>query len=229
MHSKKWLGTNMNQCFVVVFAREPQEGRVKTRLAESIGAQKACHIYETLLTHTLDVLNCTDHELIVYLTDESNRCFLQDSKYPDNLSIRQQSLGDLGNKMRTMFEELFAEGAGKIVLVGSDCPWLSSKHINQAFYYLTNNDVVLGPADDGGYYLIGLSKKCLDLFSGVEWSTAKVLEQTKALILQHHLSYRELETLSDVDYIEDIRRYFNNVKSVPQTLRPIALIEGLNI
>jgi rSAM/selenodomain-associated transferase 1 len=198
-----------------VFAREPQAGKVKTRLAKSIGDGPAKDLYEAMLTYTLNTLSKTNSEIYVYLTEESNPNFLKPPKYPGNLATRHQITGDLGAKMFTFFQDRFKEGAQKVVLVGSDCPYLKPQHLSQAFEALKTNDLVFGPAADGGYYLIGQSKEPKNIFEDINWSTETVLQETLEIAKKNNWTQQQLETLSDIDFLEDWQKYIKETPELP--------------
>lgn len=205
----------------VVFAREPEVGKVKTRLAQSIGASKACEAYRLMLVYTLEILQSSDAPVIVYLTPESKTDFLREKSFPKGFHVRKQVEADLGEKMHSMFDDMFAEGHDQVVLVGSDCPALSVGHIQRAFTNLNKYDCVFGPAVDGGYYLVGQSACSRNVFEGISWSTETVMQETRELLARQGWSYGELDKLSDVDYIEDLRLFFASHESIPQTLKAI--------
>ncbi|WP_395712091.1 TIGR04282 family arsenosugar biosynthesis glycosyltransferase [Reyranella sp.] len=189
-------------CHLVIFARAPQAGRVKRRLAREIGVLAATRFYRTLLATTLRTLTA-DRRWRVWL-------FVT----PDNslghpiwrgLRRRRQGHGDLGQRMRLPFDTL---PPGPVVLVGSDIPAMRSHHIARAFALLARSDLVLGPATDGGYWLIGarrLRPLPHALFAGVRWSTPHALADTLATIPAHY-SVGFADTLDDVDDAADLRR-----------------------
>jgi rSAM/selenodomain-associated transferase 1 len=119
---------------------------------------------------------------------------------------------DLGQRMANAFARSFESGMEKVVLIGTDCPTLQSQHLNQAFEALTNSDLVLGPATDGGYYLIGMKRRSDYLFEGISWSTAAVLSQTLAVATAHGLDFTLLDELSDIDTQEDWEIYSSQIE-----------------
>jgi rSAM/selenodomain-associated transferase 1 len=118
---------------------------------------------------------------------------------------------DLGERMASAFACSFELGMDKVVLIGTDCPSLQSEHLNQAFEALTHSDLVLGPATDGGYYLIGMKRRADYLFEGITWSTAEVLSQTLAVATAHGLHFTLLDELSDIDTQEDWECYSSQI------------------
>jgi rSAM/selenodomain-associated transferase 1 len=119
---------------------------------------------------------------------------------------------DLGERMAHAFARSFESGMEKVVLIGTDCPTLQPQHLNQAFEALTHSDLVLGPATDGGYYLIGMKRKADYLFEGISWSTSEVLSQTLAVATAHGLHFTLLDELSDIDTREDWERYRSQIE-----------------
>lgn len=120
------------------------------------------------------------------------------------LAYHPQSGGGLGHRLNDAFVQGFQAGLERIVIIGSDCPEIDATHLEQAFCQLHSHDVVLGPAQDGGYYLVGLRRACAELFQGITWGTEQVFKQTVAIATQLGLSLATLETLRDVDRPEDI-------------------------
>ena len=120
-----------------------------------------------------------------------------------------QSDGDLGDRMKQAFQLGFDQGCDRIVMTGTDCPAIDAGLIDRAFSILNQTDVVFGPAIDGGYYLIGLRKQVLELFSTIAWSTASVLKDSLAIVNDLNLSYELLEILPDIDRPEDLQ-YLNS-------------------
>jgi rSAM/selenodomain-associated transferase 1 len=114
--------------------------------------------------------------------------------------------------MANAFARSFELGMDKVVLIGTDCPTLQSQHLNQAFEALTHSDLVVGPATDGGYYLIGMKRRADYLFEGITWSTAEVLSQTLAVATAHGLHFTLLDELSDIDTQEDWERYRSQIE-----------------
>ena len=185
---------------VVVFIKNPELGKVKTRLAISMGDNKALEIYNKLVDYTKEVLlQLSNVKKYVYYSSFIDR---QDDWNNDHFEKHVQSTGDLGTRMNTSFSEVF-ESCDHVIIIGSDCPQLTSSHINDAFSRLRNHNVVIGPSQDGGYYLLGMNKHYPELFQGIEWSTNTVFSDTLQIAKNKGLTISELETLSDIDYEED--------------------------
>ncbi|WP_422359196.1 TIGR04282 family arsenosugar biosynthesis glycosyltransferase [Reichenbachiella sp.] len=191
---------------LIIFAKNPELGKVKTRLAQSVGNETALDIYHKLVAYTQEQTANIEAERIVYYT--------QDVDHNDNWrkAIRKvQASGDLGHKMAAAFREELKQ-YDRVCIVGADCAELTSAHIQQAFQKLKNNDFVLGPANDGGYYLLGMKAFEPGLFAGIDWSTDKVLSQTIEAISELNNSYALLPKLIDVDTIEDWKQVSENFK-----------------
>ncbi|GAA4438288.1 TIGR04282 family arsenosugar biosynthesis glycosyltransferase [Pontibacter saemangeumensis] len=186
---------------LLLFVRNPKLGKVKTRLASAVGPEMALEIYLRLLHHTLDVSQALPVHKLVYYTD---RVETNDLWPDDQYQKRVQPQGDLGEKMEAAFAAAFAEGYSSVVIIGSDCLQLTPEIIWRAYIELTQHDVVIGPALDGGYYLLGMNKPHPELFRNKRWSTEHVFPDTLLDIQTLQLSYALLPRLSDVDYVEDL-------------------------
>jgi rSAM/selenodomain-associated transferase 1 len=180
---------------------------VKTRLAATIGEPAAVQFYRSCVEHLCSELQQlpTTVKSFIYTADPGNDDAMQ-LWLGDRFTYRRQRSGDLGDRMQRAFADVFDAGYSKAVIVGTDIPSLTFKHIEQAFRLLDTHDVVLGPALDGGYYLLGM-KSSLPLFSDMEWGTARVAHATKSVINSLNLSLAELEPLEDVDTEEAYRRH----------------------
>lgn len=186
---------------IVVFGRWPVPGRVKTRLAVSIGAQRAARIYRALLDHTLAETGATGLPVTLELTGERGASEWQ---APPWAALTNQEGRDLGERMANAFNRRFADGADAVVLVGSDLPDLSAGLILGAFDTLRRVPVVLGPAVDGGYWTIGQRRPGRDLFSSVPWSSTSTAAATRKKLAELDVPYEELEELRDLDTLADL-------------------------
>lgn len=176
-------------------------GKVKTRLAASIGDKKALDVYQILVNHTLNITRTLRCDRIVYYSD-----FIPDKDEWLSAEFMQalQFGQDLGQRMKYAFENGFKCGYSRIVIIGSDCFDLSNRHISEAFEYLENSNVVIGPAKDGGYYLLGMTKLYDELFKNKKWSTDSVYLNTIENLHKINISYRLLEQLNDIDTQSDL-------------------------
>jgi rSAM/selenodomain-associated transferase 1 len=186
---------------LIIFVKNPELAKVKTRLAQTIGNEKALSVYLRLLHHTQEISSQVTANRAVYYTDfiDTNDIWPQ-SQFRKYL----QTGDDLGERMKNAFATAFAEGFEKVVIIGSDCPQLTPAHIQKAFDHLNEYEIVVGPAVDGGYYLLGMKKLAPELFTNKVWSSDHVLTQTIADIKRLQLSYYLLEKLRDVDTEEDL-------------------------
>ena len=195
---------------IVVFARAPEPGRVKTRLAAAIGDGAALEIYRWLLEHTLAVVRTNpDCEVEVRFTP-TGAAELMEQCVGGALPLdrlRPQSDGDLGTRMRLAIAEALFEGTTHVVVVGTDCPTLDAPTIEAAFEALGRSDVVLGPAFDGGYYLIATSADHPALFENIPWSSTETLARTLDAATSAGLTVTLLRTMSDIDTADDWSRY----------------------
>lgn len=194
---------------VGVFAKAPVEGRVKTRLAADVGGPRAVEIYRAIGRSTLDALRGGSYRLIVFGSpaDPDSLTSIADWLGRDGIEVRAQSDGDLGRRMAKATEDVLTEAAA-VVIVGTDIPGIDEAIVTEAFRRLRDHDVVIGPATDGGYYLVGLSSPRPELFEGIEWSTSLVLPQTLDRIAGRGLSVALLEEKTDVDTVDDLSAAF---------------------
>lgn len=190
----------MEKKLVLVFTRNPELGKVKTRLAATIGEKNALEVYMYLLTHTK---NCISQVNATKRVLYSEAITLHDIW--DNTTFEKdiQQGTDLGMRMQHAFEKGFEDGFNKIVIVGSDLPTLDSKDIEDAFLLLDTNEVVIGPAEDGGYYLLGLKSIPNGIFENKNWGTNSVLADT--LTNLSHIQTAFIKMKNDIDTIEDIK------------------------
>ncbi|AMJ64812.1 TIGR04282 family arsenosugar biosynthesis glycosyltransferase [Hymenobacter sp. PAMC 26628] len=192
---------------LLIFAREPVLGRVKTRLAAGIGAEAALATYRQLLALTAQAVAAAQVPATVWLAEAPALPFDSTQPRPEwpGLPWRVQPPAELlGARMAHAFGAAFEAGAGRAAIIGTDCPSLSAELLRQAFELLLTHDVVLGPAADGGYYLLGMNKLEPDLFANKDWSTATVLPDTLADAARLGLRVAQLPTLHDVDSAEDL-------------------------
>lgn len=193
--------TMLSTTALVIFVRNPISGQVKTRLAKDIGDERALEIYLQLLQHTLKITRGLSFRKFVYYADEVSD---YDLWSVPGYTKRKQNGVDLGERMLNSFKELFNQGFTRIIIIGSDCLQLKTETLEQAVALLESNAAVLGPASDGGYYLLGLTKFYPDLFVKKPWSTDKVSSKTINDFINLGISYALLEELSDIDTVADL-------------------------
>ncbi len=186
---------------IIIFVRHPELGKVKTRLAATIGNEKALAVYEFLLLHTFGLIKDLNTPVYVFYADNIIR---EDIWVSENVIKRLQQGNDLGDRMANAFTEVFKTGCSKVIIIGSDCYDLTTDLINEAFLRLEKNDIVIGPAKDGGYYLLGMNAPFKNLFQNIEWSTSTVLKKTIEKIEQNKYSVLNLPMLTDIDTEQDI-------------------------
>lgn len=185
---------------LIIFVKNPVLGKAKTRLAATVGKEKALEVYLQLLEMTRNTalkVDCTRH---VFYSDEIE----SDAWDEDKFNKHVQEGASLGQRMRNAFVQVFALGAREAVIIGSDCPQLSATIIEDSFCILDEKDVCVGPAKDGGYYLLGMKKPFPFLFDGKNWSTDSVFGDTITDLVGNRLSYGLLPELSDLDQKEDL-------------------------
>ncbi len=186
----------------MTFVKNPELGHVKTRLASTMGNEAALSVYTRLLEHTRRIIEQVDCVREVHYSKE----IAEDNWFSSIFTKKLQHSGDLGDRMFHAFQSAFEEGAEQVVIVGSDCAEITPDLINQAFNNLDTADVVIGPANDGGYYLLGMNKLVPQLFQDKSWSTEKLIDETLQDISNLQLTHHLLPTLSDIDYEEDWER-----------------------
>ena len=196
----------MSKNLILIFTRNPELGKVKTRLAATIGDENALEIYIQLLEHTKKVALETTYDKRVLYSEEINHTDMWEATaFQKKLQVGV----DLGVRMYNAFQGGFEDGYEKIVIIGSDLIALESSDIDKAMQKLDENDIVIGPAEDGGYYLLGMKNIPDNIFKNKEWGTDTVLKDTLLDIAS--LNYHLLEEKNDIDTYEDIKNipFFN--------------------
>ena len=186
---------------LIVFSKNPVAGRVKTRLAASIGEQAALLVYEELRSITRRVTSAADCTRAVFYSDFIPE---EDLLLDGSTGAYLQEGDDLGERMHRAFIEGFRLGFRHVVLIGTDCPELSTFLIDRAFEALDDHDAVLGPARDGGFYLVGLVHPLPELFLERKWSNPEVLRESLRILRKQRTDCAILPALSDIDTIEDL-------------------------
>lgn len=190
----------------ILFLRYPERGKVKTRLAERLGDDRAYELYECFLADLGMMVREVEAEKIIVYSGPAGVSF---SDFPGIKCLRQRG-SDIGESMYFAFEDVFAEGFDRLVLAGSDIPDLPSAFVNEALNRLENADIVLGPCMDGGYYLIGCNRGSLSrsIFVNVSWSTPHVFSETLERIREANLTAEQLPEWSDIDDLDDLQRFY---------------------
>jgi rSAM/selenodomain-associated transferase 1 len=193
---------------LIIFYRNPELGKVKTRLAKTLGDEKALAIYLKLSSHTRAITENLAIDKVVYY---SNFVDTEDVWPNTTFQKKLQNGNDLGEKMNNAFVEGFQSGYERVCIIGTDCFELSRDIIKQAFDQLHTNDAVIGRAKDGGYYLLGMKKLILELFTNKTWSSDTVATDTIQNFKDLSLSYAQLAVLTDVDEEKDLPSNFTKV------------------
>jgi rSAM/selenodomain-associated transferase 1 len=199
---------------VVVFGREPLPGRVKSRLAATIGGDRAAAVYAVLLDAALQAARAAGFETVLSLAEAPSAAWARSLKVGWEL----QSGADLGSRMATAFTAHFGGGAGRVVLVGSDCPGLRPHHMTAAAERLAEAPVVLGPSADGGYWMVAQRAPGVDLFAEIPWSVPTTLAATQQRLRKIGVQWSELGTLSDIDTEADLLAALDD-DAVPESVR----------
>lgn len=190
----------MNKSLLIVFAKNPDLGKVKTRLAATVGNEKALAIYHLLLSHTREISHNLPVDKAVFYSDYIDK----EDKWENNTYLKYlQEGGDLGKRMLNAAKKGFEMDYSNICIIGTDNLEITEEIIATGFDALLNNDAVIGPAFDGGYYLLGMKKLYVELFENKQWSTESVFESSIADFKRASLTYFTLPTLHDIDTEED--------------------------
>ncbi|TXD79785.1 TIGR04282 family arsenosugar biosynthesis glycosyltransferase [Algoriphagus ratkowskyi] len=185
---------------IVIFQKNSVLGKVKTRLAATIGDERAFNAYQQLVNYTHKIVSQSPAEKILFFSN-----YLEDdlTQYPSDYRFELQSGEELGEKMCNSFAQLFEEKFDRLIIIGTDCAEITPELISEAFEALNDQEVVIGPAHDGGYYLLGMRKFVPGLFSNIPWSTDRVTALTKDYLKANGITFAILPVLSDVDIEED--------------------------
>ena len=206
------------ECHLALFAKFWRPGKVKTRLAATLGAQPAAEVYALMLSHLLKQLdNVADRRTVVFYPEESRQEFSELGGR--RWQLEPQGPGDLGDKLYQFFSRSLkvqtvgepAETKRKVVVIGSDCTSLDPQLIERAFDALNRQAVVLGPSSDGGYYLIGMCENIPEIFQGISWSTSTVLVETISVLEKMNIGFETLPEMTDVDEAEDLTKLMNEL------------------
>ena len=217
---------------LVIFTRFPEPHRTKTRLIPALGPEGAAQLQRDMTRHTLAVARevATDRLLSVEVRFEGGDARKMAACFGNGVSYRPQGPGDLGRRMDRAFVDACREGAEQTVLIGTDCPEITPRLIRESFGRLAASDVVLGPANDGGYYLIGLQRPVSRLFVEIPWGSERVFGETMNRADELSLSVSLLETLSDVDRPNDLAvwRRVKQLSVADRAARISVVIPALN-
>lgn len=192
---------------ILVFARYPTPGQAKTRLIPALGPEGAAQLYQWLAERMIDQVRALQRQgsvdVAIWHSGATTEAMI--NWLGKDLIYCAQPEGDLGHRLATAMAWAFNQGYGAALVIGTDCPDLDAAILKQGLESLaTGVDLVLGPAQDGGYYLLGLAAPQPTLFEGIAWSTSAVLAQTKAQAQRLHLTVADLPILTDIDTPEDL-------------------------
>jgi rSAM/selenodomain-associated transferase 1 len=206
----------MKKPILIIIAKEPQVGTTKTRLTPPLEPSQAADLFEALLEDTIDLAaNIAEIDLAVAVTPPESTAYFE-SKTPEGTLLIPVTCADIGDCLKQVFAELFERGYPKVLAFNSDGPSLPSEYIHQAVELLDSQDVVYGPSDDGGYYLVGLKELHARLFSDIQWSTPLVMEQSLARAEAEKLQTALLPEWYDVDTADDLERLLRDIQRYPQ-------------
>ncbi|MGB0881915.1 MAG: TIGR04282 family arsenosugar biosynthesis glycosyltransferase [Vicingaceae bacterium] len=198
----------MSKSLLIVFVKNIILGKVKTRLAKTVGDNMAFEVYKELVDITEDCSKKVNADKHIYFSD-----VVINSKWVDELKFVQQG-ENLGERMKNAFNFGFEKGYEKIILIGSDLPDITPETIEEGFLGLNHKEIVFGPAEDGGYYLVGMNKPNNFIFENKPWSKSCLLETTLKELKEKEVDTVLLKTLNDIDTFEDLKtsKIYNNEK-----------------
>lgn len=204
------MHTNHDQQ-LIIFIKAPEPGQCKTRLTPYLSPQQACDFYKTLVEncmHNIASLKAVD--IAIYTTPDTQHPYIKNLSQQYNTTLHSQQGKDLGQRMHHALAKSL-QHYKQSVLIGSDCPYLDKNYIEKAFKALSQHDkvtdIVLGPAEDGGYVLIGANRIQAELFKSINWGTKTVLQQTIQKADTEGYRYHLLNTLRDIDTAQDYIHY----------------------
>jgi rSAM/selenodomain-associated transferase 1 len=216
---------------LIAFLKHPEPGAVKTRLVPALGAEIAAELYRALAEEVLraTVPRRGEYETLVFYDPpgaaEAMRAWLP------GFRLFAQSAGDLGMRMAAAFARAFERGARRVAIVGTDAPAVTRETVAEALATLDEAELVVGPAEDGGYYLLALGEPHPELFEDIAWSSPAVLEETLARAATAGLRVREMERRRDVDSLEDLRAEWPRIRTLlegnPGLRQRVAAVLGL--
>jgi hypothetical protein len=211
---------------LILFARFPVAGKVKTRLIPALGAEGAAALHRRLVLRTLRTAHalCQSHKVELEIRFAGDNAKEMQHWLGDGWLCRPQYEGDLGQRMAGAFADSFREGSTATIIIGSDCPELTPEVLAAAFDSLQTNPVVFGPATDGGYYLVGLTSLVPELFQGVAWGTETVLAQSQEILARNQVKPALLNPLDDLDRPEDVAGWQRVAKLEDTDLSRISVI-----
>lgn len=218
----------MSRC-LIIFAKEPEKGKVKTRLSSCLSDAQALNLYKAFLKDTISIarkINC-EEKILAYEAGSKQPEYLH--KVASRFRFYKQKGMNLGEKLHNAFKFAGSNGAERTIVIGSDSPALPAERIADAFAYLNMNDLVIGPSIDGGYYLIGLKRPCPELFRGITWSSETVMGDTvkKAKTLNKTIAilrkYYDVDDSYSLDVLKRALREEKNISVAKWTKRALRI------
>jgi len=197
---------------LIVFFKYPQPGLVKTRLAENIGLESAALLYKELTELILKNTEFGNYQRVLFYTPQNKKPEIL-KWLGEGSNLSPQDGNGLGQRLANAFKLVFSRGARKVIVIGTDSPSVDREIIQEAFKKLDKFQCVIGPSSDGGYYLLGLGSENSKVFEGIDWSTSRVLEQTKQRLKDLGLSFTCLREEFDIDTRVDLDRFLRNTKT----------------
>jgi rSAM/selenodomain-associated transferase 1 len=208
--------SNSKKRCILVMAKPPIPGHVKTRLVAALGERGACDVYKQMLRHCLEQLYQPDRWALQLwgAGAAENRAWQAAGIDCARFDYHEQCGGSLGERMQHAFETAF-QNYQQVLIVGTDCPGVDSTYAQSSFSALSADEpVVIGPANDGGYVLLGMQGQCRNIFEDIAWSTESVLAQTRATLREQQLRWQELDEQIDIDTVDDLRSLPNHLAAV---------------
>jgi rSAM/selenodomain-associated transferase 1 len=192
---------------LIIFTRYPEPGKTKTRLIPALGAEGAAEFHRQMTEKTVKMVRefAASYPVSTEIRYTGGNLALMQAWLGVDLRYNLQGSGDLGDRLRESFREAFKIEKTAVMAIGTDCLDLSLEILSEAFDRLKQQDIILGPADDGGYYLIGLSRFVPELFTGIRWGSSEVFQQTLTVCQQLDLLVGFLPQLADIDRPEDLK------------------------
>ncbi len=194
---------------LILFAKLPRPGNVKTRLGADLGMDKAAEVYRILAEHAFtlaDTAMSNGVKVYLFFVPDASESEMRNWVGRDFVYCPQQGV-TLGDRMKHAFSRTFDDGSNTTAILGTDVPDLTTDVLFSSYELLSKVDIVLGPSTDGGYYLLGMNRPVKSVFDGIEWSTDRVFLQTLQLLKQQRLSFDVLPEFSDIDTKEDYEKY----------------------
>jgi rSAM/selenodomain-associated transferase 1 len=212
MDRKKEPPLNQPECAIAVMAKQPEPGKVKTRLCPPLTPEQAADLYEAFFLDTVSLISGIQHTEVFVAYDPDTALNFFSRTMSATVKCIPQGPGDLGNRLSGISTIVFSHGYTKVIMLASDAPHLPQECIQLAFTRLDDTDVILGPCDDGGYYLIGLRFPAPEVFEGIPWSTSRVLDLTIERAHEAGMTCELLPPCYDIDTWEDVERLTKDLK-----------------